>query len=90
MVLRGLSAVVADGNILNLVARFLTAGVLENGVVQSTTLGTPQGGVLSPLLANILLDELDQELAWRGLRFVRYADDFSVFMTFDLTPENAG
>jgi RNA-directed DNA polymerase len=78
VVLRGLTAVVADGNILNLVARFLTAGVLENGVVQSTTLGTPQGGVLSPLLANIALNFLDWHLDGLGYRFVRYADDFIV------------
>jgi RNA-directed DNA polymerase len=78
VVMQGLSNVVADGNILTLVERFLTAGVLENGVVQSTTLGTPQGGVLSPLLANIALNFLDWHLAELGLHFVRYADDFVV------------
>jgi group II intron reverse transcriptase/maturase len=78
VVMRGLSYVVADGNILTLVERFLTAGVLENGVVQSTTLGTPQGGVLSPLLANIALNFLDWHLDELGLHFVRYADDFVV------------
>lgn len=78
VVMRGLSYVVADGNILTLVERFLTAGVLENGIVQSTTLGTPQGGVLSPLLANIALNFLDWHLAELGLHFVRYADDFVV------------
>jgi RNA-directed DNA polymerase len=78
VVMRGLSSVVADGNILTLVERFLTAGVLENGVVQSTTLGTPQGGVLSPLLANIALNFLDWHLDELGLHFVRYADDFVV------------
>jgi RNA-directed DNA polymerase len=78
VVMRGLSLVVADGNILTLVERFLTAGVLENGVVQSTTLGTPQGGVLSPLLANIALNFLDWHLDELGLHFVRYADDFVV------------
>ena len=78
VVMRGLSDVVADGNILRLVQRFLTAGVLENGVVQSTTLGTPQGGVLSPLLANIALNFLDWHLDELGLYFVRYADDFVV------------
>jgi hypothetical protein len=70
--------VVADGNILTLVERFLSAGVLEDGVVQSTTLGTPQGGVLSPLLANIALNFLDWHLDELGYRFVRYADDFVV------------
>jgi group II intron reverse transcriptase/maturase len=78
VVMRGLSRVVADGNILNLVEKFLTAGVMENGVVQSTTLGTPQGGVLSPLLANIALDFLDWHLDKHGMHFVRYADDFVV------------
>jgi len=75
---RGLNNVVADGNILNLVDKFLTAGVMEDGVVQSTTLGTPQGGVLSPLLANIALNFLDWHLERLGLRFIRYADDFVV------------
>jgi group II intron reverse transcriptase/maturase len=78
VIMRGLSGVVADGNILRLVQRLLTAGVLENGVVQSTTLGTPQGGVLSPLLANIALNFLDWHLDAEGFRFVRYADDFVV------------
>jgi RNA-directed DNA polymerase len=78
IVLRGLRNVVADGNILNLVEKFLTAGVMEDGVVQTTTLGTPQGGVLSPLLANIALNFLDWHMEVLGLRFVRYADDFVV------------
>lgn len=78
VIMRGLTNVVADGNILTLVERFLSAGVLEDGVVQSTTLGTPQGGVLSPLLANIALNFLDWHLDKLGLRFVRYADDFVV------------
>lgn len=75
---QGLTQVVADGNILRLVERFLNAGVMEDGVVRSTTLGTPQGGVLSPLLANIALDFLDWHLDQLGYRFVRYADDFVV------------
>lgn len=78
VIMRGLTNVVADGNILTLVERFLSAGVLEDGVVQSTTLGTPQGGVLSPLLANIALNFLDWHLDELGYRFVRYADDFVV------------
>jgi group II intron reverse transcriptase/maturase len=69
---------VADGNILNLVKRFLAAGVLEHGVFKPTTIGTPQGGVISPLLANIVLNKLDWRLAGSGYRFVRYADDFVV------------
>jgi group II intron reverse transcriptase/maturase len=78
VIMQGLSHVVADGNILRLVERFLAAGVLEDGVVRSTTLGTPQGGVLSPLLANIALNFLDWHLDEHGYRFVRYADDFVV------------
>ena len=54
--------------------------VLPDGTAVSTDEGTPQGGPLSPLLSNVVLDELDQELARRGLRFVRYADDFQVFV----------
>ncbi len=78
VVLRGLRNVVADGNILDLVEKFLTAGVMEDGVVTTTMLGTPQGGVLSPLLANIALNFLDWHLDELGYRFVRYADDFVV------------
>jgi group II intron reverse transcriptase/maturase len=78
VILQGLANVVADGNILRLVQRFLRAGVMEDGVVRSTTVGTPQGGVLSPLLANIALNFLDWHLARNGFRFVRYADDFVV------------
>jgi RNA-directed DNA polymerase len=66
---------VGDKRMLKLIRAFLTAGVLEGGLVMAVDEGTPQGGPLSPLLSNIVLDELDQELARRGLRFVRYADD---------------
>jgi RNA-directed DNA polymerase len=74
----GVAAEVADGNILRLVERFLRAGVLEAGVFRPTTVGTPQGGVISPLLANIALNRLDWHLHQHGYRFVRYADDFVV------------
>jgi group II intron reverse transcriptase/maturase len=69
---------VADGNILNLIEKFLAAGVMENGIFKHTTIGTPQGGVISPLLANIVLNKLDWRLGQTGYRFVRYADDFVV------------
>ena len=69
---------VADGNILSLIWKFLAAGVMENGVFKPTTIGTPQGGVISPLLANIVLNKLDWRLEQAGYRFVRYADDFVV------------
>lgn len=69
---------VSDGNILNLIKRFLAAGVMDNGVFKPTTIGTPQGGVISPLLANIVLNRLDWRLQEAGYRFVRYADDFVI------------
>jgi len=69
---------IADGNILRIIQRFLSSGVMENGALRKTSLGTPQGGVISPLLANIVLDILDNELAFYGYAFVRYADDFIV------------
>ena len=78
VIMAGLAAEVADGNILTLVERFLKAGVMEDGVLQPTRLGTPQGGVISPLLANIALNSLDWRLEAAGFRFVRYADDFVV------------
>ena len=69
---------VADGNILDLIERFLNSGVMEDGVFKPTTIGTPQGGVISPLLANIVLNQLDWKLHAAGYRLVRYADDFVV------------
>jgi RNA-directed DNA polymerase len=78
VIMTALRAEVADGNILDLIEKFLKAGVMEEGVFQPTRLGTPQGGVISPLLANIALNSLDWRLHERGYRFVRYADDFVV------------
>jgi group II intron reverse transcriptase/maturase len=77
-VMRELANEVADGNILRLVEKFLGAGVMEGGKYQRTRVGTPQGGVASPLLANIALNVLDWHLHEQGFRFVRYADDFVV------------
>jgi RNA-directed DNA polymerase len=77
-IMRELSDVVADGNILRLVEKFLRAGVIEDGTFRPTQVGTPQGGVVSPLLANIALNVLDWHLDARGFSFVRYADDFVV------------
>ena len=71
---------VSDKRMLTLIRSFLTAGVLEHGLVGATDEGTPQGGPLSPLLSNLLLDDLDRELERRGLRFVRYADDCNVYV----------
>ncbi len=64
-----------DGELVSLIRKYLVSGVMENGVVSPTKVGTPQGGNLSPLLSNIMLNELDKELEERGLRFTRYADD---------------
>ena len=66
---------VGDKDLLRLIRRYLNAGVMAEGVVRAREEGTPQGGPLSPLLSNILLDELDKELERRGHRFCRYADD---------------
>src|SRR5688572_3319071 len=71
---------VEDKRLLKLIRAFLNAGVMENGLVSSSEEGTPQGGPLSPLLSNLLLDDLDQELERRGLRFVRYADDCNIYV----------
>jgi RNA-directed DNA polymerase len=76
LIKEAVAAQVADGNILNLIEKFLRSGVLEQGVLKPTTVGTPQGGVISPLLANIVLNYLDWQLDKLGYRFVRYADDF--------------
>ncbi len=71
---------VADKRLLRLIRGFLTAGVLEGGLVGPTTKGTPQGGPLSPLLSNLMLDVLDKELEKRCHRFVRYADDCNIYV----------
>jgi RNA-directed DNA polymerase len=71
---------VEDKRLLKLIRAFLNAGVMENGLVSPSVEGTPQGGPLSPLLSNVVLDELDRELERRGLRFVRYADDSNIYV----------
>lgn len=71
---------VADKRLLKLIRAFLNAGVMEHGLVNPTDEGTPQGGPLSPLLSNLVLDELDRELDKRGHRFVRYADDCNIYV----------
>jgi group II intron reverse transcriptase/maturase len=89
LIKEAVAAQVADGNILNLVEKFLRAGVMENGVFKPTTVGTPQGGVVSPLLANIVLNHLDWQLHKLGYRFVRYADDFVVLCQTKAQAEEA-
>jgi len=71
---------VSDKRVLKLIRAYLNSGVLENGLVSATDEGTPQGGPLSPLLSNLLLDEWDRELERRGHRFVRYADDCNIYV----------
>jgi RNA-directed DNA polymerase len=71
---------VEDKRLLKLIRAFLNAGVMENGLVSPSVEGTPQGGPLSPLLSNLVLDELDRELERRGHRFVRYADDCNIYV----------
>lgn len=71
---------VEDRRVLKLIRRFLEAGIMDGGIVEASVEGTPQGSPLSPILSNIMLDDLDRELWRRGLRFVRYADDVRIFV----------
>lgn len=78
LIMESISARISDGNILRLINKFLTSGVMEEGAVSDTIKGTPQGGVISPLLSNIVLNHLDWFLTRQNLKFVRYADDFVI------------
>jgi RNA-directed DNA polymerase len=78
--MRIISQTVYDGDVISLIRKYLVSGVMVNGKYEETPVGTPQGGNLSPLLSNIMLNELDKELENRGLRFVRYADDSLIFV----------
>ncbi len=71
---------IGDAGVIRLIRAYLNSGIMDDGVVQKRTMGTPQGGPLSPLLANVLLDEVDKELERRGHCFVRYADDANVYV----------
>jgi RNA-directed DNA polymerase len=75
-----LSKRIGDAGVIRLIRAYLNSGIMDHGVVQERRTGTPQGGPLSPLLANVLLDEVDRELERRGHRFVRYADDCNVYV----------
>jgi len=75
-----ISRTVEDGDVLSLIRKFLVSGVMVGNTYEETKVGTPQGGNLSPLLSNIMLNELDKELEARGLHFVRYADDCNIFV----------
>ena len=74
-----LSRTIKDGRVISLIHKYLNAGVISRGIFEKTEVGMPQGGPLSPLLSNIMLNELDKELTRRGHRFVRYADDCMIF-----------
>ena len=74
-----LSRTIKDGKVISLIHKYLNAGVIANGMFESTEIGMPQGGPLSPLLSNIMLNESDKEIESRGHRFVRYADDCMIF-----------
>ena len=71
---------IEDKRMLKLIRGYLTAGILDNGLVSTPTEGTQQGGPLSPFLSNVVLDELDKELEKRGHRFVRYGDDCNIYV----------
>ena len=76
-----------DAKTLRLVRQFLQAGVMENGLISPSKEGVPQGGPLSPILSNVYLDKLDQELEARGLNFVRYADDCNIFVKSEMAAD---
>ncbi len=89
IIMKTMTSEISDGKVLTLIERFLKAGVMEEGVLHPTTKGTPQGGVISPLLANAALNHLDQKLSEHNYHFVRYADDFVVMSRSKAQAENA-
>ncbi|WP_232231152.1 MULTISPECIES: reverse transcriptase domain-containing protein [Virgibacillus] len=78
--MRIISHTIKGGDVISLIRKYLVSGVMVSGKYEDTPVGTPQGGNLSPLLSNIMLNELDNELEARGLSFVRYADDSLIFV----------
>jgi group II intron reverse transcriptase/maturase len=82
-----ISRTVTDGDVISLIRKFLVSGVMVGERYEDTTIGMPQGGNLSPLLANIMLNELDKELEARGINFVRYADDCNIFVRSEKAAE---
>ena len=89
LILSSIRRRVTDGSILNLIKMFLTSGVMNEGVWEATDIGSPQGGVISPLIANIYLDAFDQEMMRRGYRIVRYADDILILCRSQRSAEHA-
>ena len=71
---------VSDTRVLTLIRRYLKSGIMDGGIIRANNEGTPQGGPLSPLLSNIMLDDLDKELERRGHKFCRYADDCNIYV----------
>ena len=80
-----ISRTIKDGDVISLIRKYLVSGVMVEGEYENTTLGTPQGGNISPLLSNVMLNELDKELEARGLRFVRYADDCIILVKSEMS-----
>ena len=78
LILESVNRKVSDGSVLKLIKSFLKAGVMTDGSFEGTEIGSPQGGVISPLLTNIYLDSFDQEMMRRNIRIVRYADDILI------------
>ena len=78
-ILKSVNRKISDGSLIKLIKKFLTAGVMKDGAYEETDIGSPQGGVISPLLANIYLDYFDQKMKEKGIRIVRYADDILIF-----------
>lgn len=89
LIMKAMTTEIADGKVLTLIERFLKAGVMEEGILYPTTKGTPQGGVISPLLANAALNYLDHKLSEHNYQFVRYADDFVVMCRTRTQAESA-
>jgi len=80
MLMARVARIIQDKRVLKLIRAYLNTGIMLNGVLVKNEEGTPQGGSISPLLSNIMLDDLDKELERRGLKFVRYADDCNIYV----------
>ncbi len=87
--MRTLSHRIQDGRVLSIIRKYLQAGVMEGGLIQQNREGTPQGSPLSPILSNIVLDELDKELESRGILIVRYVDDCQIYVGSKRAAERA-
>lgn len=79
LIIESVNEKISDGKVLKLIRKFLESGIMEDGAFEETPIGSPQGGVISPLLMNIYLDKFDKEMMGRGIRIVRYADDILIF-----------